>query len=128
MKWFFFHIKDGFIFCYRMNIFTFAVLTCLVSVACCSVTWNNLKRFLEEAQIDKRETILWDDGTSPMTCPEGKGLTSNKQINNIPDLQCMNSELFLTGNYAFPKKHCSFVFIIIQLLVPYTCLQTVCSG
>ena len=52
--------------------FSSALLTVLVSVGSCSVTWDDLNRLLDGEQLEKRDT-QFVDSTSPVTCPAGKG-------------------------------------------------------
>ena len=52
--------------------FSFALLTILVSVGSCSVTWDDLRSFLDDDRLEKRDT-QFVDSTSPVTCPAGKG-------------------------------------------------------
>ena len=55
-----------------MKMFSFALLTILVSVGSCSMTWDDLRSFLDEDHLEKRVT-QWVDSTSAVTCPAGKG-------------------------------------------------------
>ena len=58
-----------------MTMFRLAVLTALVTVASCSVTWNDIERFFEEDQLEKRDNVIWDTATGEkLTCPDGKGM------------------------------------------------------
>ena len=60
---------------FRM-MFRVALLTVLISVTSCSVSWNDLRRLLDEVQLDKRD-IAWidnnDNSQSSLPCEEGKG-------------------------------------------------------